>query len=134
MEEIMQTLTKDELGEIEYSIDKLLCRIGMPVCLKGYSYARLAIIYAIQDSQSIYKMTKQIYPMVARTFNTTSSRVERAIRHAVERTWETGTVKQAVRIYGYLIRDTEFKPTNSEFIAEMAEIVKRELKISNYAV
>ena len=130
--ENLQMLKIRECGDtydIEESITRLLFRICMPVSIRGYSYLKTAIAYAMDDPERIYSITKQIYPYVAKKHGSTPSRVERAMRHAIERAWCLGDIKNAVEKYGYSFRDYEFKPTNSEFIAETVEILQRESRL-----
>lgn len=117
--------------ELEDSISRLLFRIGMPASIRGYSYLKTAIAYAIEDPDRIYSITKQIYPYVAKKHSSTPSRVERAMRHAIERAWCLGDIEKAVEKYGYSFREFEYKPTNSEFIAESVEILERESRLGN---
>lgn len=133
MENLQMLKMKDEklTYDIDDSITRILCRIGMPAGIRGYAYVKTAITYAVEDNNRIYAITKQIYPEVAKQHNSTASRVERAIRHAIERTWSMGSVKRAVDLYGYSFRDLEFKPTNSEFIAEVVEIIMKEYRLGN---
>lgn len=119
----------DNTYDVEESITRLLFRICMPVSIRGYSYLKTAIAYAMDDPERIYSITKQIYPYVAKKHGSTPSRVERAMRHAIERAWYLGDIKNAVEKYGYSFRDYEFKPTNSEFIAETVEILQRESRL-----
>lgn len=133
MEKLQMLKTNDVENsyDLEESIMRLLFRIGMPVSIRGYGYVKTAIAYAIEDTNRIYSITKQIYPYVANQHGTTASGVERCIRHAIERTWCLGDIKKAIELYGYSFRDWKFKPTNSEFIAEVVEILQRESRLGN---
>ena len=93
----------------------------MPAHIKGYQYLRVAITMAVMDSSILDSVTKQLYPSVARQFQTTPSRVERAIRHAVEVAWDRGNVETLNSYFGYTIHNNKGKPTNSEFIAMIAD-------------
>ena len=97
--------------------------------IKGYQYLREAIIIAVENMDVINAITKILYPQVAKTFQTTSSRVERAIRHAIEVAWERGDIETLQRFFGYTVSNAKGKPTNSEFIALIAD--KLQLQIKN---
>ena len=93
----------------------------MPAHIKGYQYLREAIILTINDMDMINAVTKVLYPEVAKRFNTTPSRVERAIRHAIEVAWDRGDVEVLQKFFGYTVSGIKGKPTNSEFIAMIAD-------------
>lgn len=112
---------------LEAQVTKIIHRIGVPAHIKGYQYLRTAIIMTIQDNDIINSVTKILYPSVAKVYSTTSSRVERAIRHAIEVAWERGDIDTLNSYFGYTIQNTRGKPTNSEFIAMIAD----NLRISN---
>ena len=112
---------------LEAQVTKIIHRIGVPAHIKGYQYLRTAIIMTIEDSDIINSVTKILYPSVAKVYSTTSSRVERAIRHAIEVAWERGDIDTLNSYFGYTIQNTRGKPTNSEFIAMIAD----NLRISN---
>ena len=95
--------------------------IGVPAHIKGYQYLREAIILTINDMDAINAVTKVLYPEVARKFSTTPSRVERAIRHAIEVAWDRGDVETLQKFFGYTVSGIKGKPTNSEFIAMIAD-------------
>ena len=107
--------------DIETQVTKMIHQIGVPAHIKGYQYLRTAIILVIQDSAIINSVTKQLYPTIGKTFSTTSSRVERAIRHAIEVAWDRGDYDTITEIFGYTIQSSRGKPTNSEFIAMVAD-------------
>ena len=98
-----------------------ILEIGIPAHVKGYHYVRSAILLAIEAPDAINAVTKIIYPTIAKMYNTTSSRVERAIRHAIEVAWDRGNVDILNNIFGYSISSSRGKPTNSEFIAMIAD-------------
>ena len=100
----------------------------MPAHIKGYHYLREAILYTIKDMEAINAVTKVLYPAVAKRFNTTASRVERAIRHAIEVAWDRGDLETLQRFFGYTVSNTKGKPTNSEFIALIADKLQLQLK------
>lgn len=104
--------------------------IGVPAHIKGYQYLREAIILAVNDGEIMNSVTKLLYPTVAKTFKTTPSRVERAIRHAIEVAWDRGDVDVLNSYFGYTIQNSRGKPTNSEFIAMISDKLKLNLKIS----
>ena len=101
-----------------------------PFDMKGYQYLREAIILSINDSEMMNSVTKVLYPTVAKTFSTTSSRVERAIRHAIEVAWDRGDVDVLSSYFGYTIQNSRGKPTNSEFIAMISDKLRLSMKIS----
>jgi two-component system, response regulator, stage 0 sporulation protein A len=107
--------------DMEIIVTDIIHQIGVPAHIKGYHYLREAILLAINDDQMINSVTKVLYPTVARHNNTTSSRVERAIRHAIEVAWDRGNVDVLNSYFGYTIHNARGKPTNSEFIAMIAD-------------
>ena len=102
-------------------LSSIFIRAGIPPHIKGYQYLRTAIMMAIDDSDVINSVTKVLYPSVAKKFGTTTSRVERAIRHAIEVAWDRGDVDTLTSYFGYTIQNSRGKPTNSEFIAMIAD-------------
>jgi len=102
-------------------VTSLLHDIGVPAHIKGYQYLRDSIMMVISNPEVINAVTKVLYPEVARRYNTTPSRVERAIRHAIEVAWDRGDVEQIQKIFGYTVSNQKGKPTNSEFIAMLAD-------------
>ena len=115
-------------GNIETLVTSIIHEIGVPAHIKGYQYLREAIIIATQDMDVINAITKVLYPQVAKTFQTTPSRVERAIRHAIEVAWDRGDLDTLQRFFGYTVSNTKGKPTNSEFIALIADKLQLQLK------
>ena len=115
---------------IEALVTNLIHEVGVPAHIKGYQYLREAIIMVINDIEVINQITKSLYPQIADRFNTTPSRVERAIRHAIEVAWGRGDQKTVEKIFGYTISAAKGKPTNSEFIAMIADKLRLELKIA----
>ena len=107
--------------ELESAVTEIIHEIGVPAHIKGYQYLREAIILTIRDMEVINAVTKVLYPAVARKFGTTPSRVERAIRHAIEVAWDRGDIETLQRIFGYTVSNIKGKPTNSEFIAMIAD-------------
>ena len=117
----------DKAG-IESMVTSIIHEIGVPAHIKGYQYLREAIIIAVNDMDVINAITKVLYPQVAKTFQTTPSRVERAIRHAIEVAWDRGDLDTLQRFFGYTVSNTKGKPTNSEFIALIADKLQLQLK------
>ena len=113
---------------IEAMVTGIIHEIGVPAHIKGYQYLREAIIIAVGDMDVINAITKVLYPQVAKTFQTTPSRVERAIRHAIEVAWDRGDLDTLQRFFGYTVSNTKGKPTNSEFIALIADKLQLQLK------
>ncbi len=120
-------------GSIEAMVTGIIHEIGVPAHIKGYQYLREAIIIAVNDMDVINAITKVLYPQVAKTFGTTPSRVERAIRHAIEVAWDRGDLDTLQRFFGYTVSNTKGKPTNSEFIALIADKLQLQLKGQNVA-
>ena len=118
---------------IETMVTGIIHEIGVPAHIKGYQYLREAIIIAVNDMDVINAITKVLYPQVAKTFGTTPSRVERAIRHAIEVAWDRGDLDTLQRFFGYTLSNTKGKPTNSEFIALIADKLQLQLKSAEAA-
>ncbi len=121
---------RNNQGSLEICVTEIIHQIGVPAHIKGYQYLRDAILMAIDDDDIINAVTKQLYPTIAKRHNTTSSRVERAIRHAIEVAWDRGDVDVLNSYFGYTIHNDRGKPTNSEFIAMIADKFRLQLKIS----
>jgi two-component system response regulator (stage 0 sporulation protein A) len=113
---------------IEAMVTNIIHEIGVPAHIKGYQYLREAIIIAVDDMEVINAITKVLYPQVAKAFGTTPSRVERAIRHAIEVAWDRGDLDTLQRFFGYTVSNTKGKPTNSEFIALIADKLQLQLR------
>ena len=107
-------------ADLEEIVTDIIHEIGVPAHIKGYQYLREAIILTINDMDAINAVTKVLYPEVARKFSTTPSRVERAIRHAIEVAWDRGDIEVLQKYFGYTVSNIKGKPTNSEFIAMIA--------------
>ena len=114
----------DPEAELEAKVTKIIHQIGVPAHIKGYQYLRTAIIMTMQDTELINSITKQLYPGVAKKYGTTSSRVERAIRHGIETAWDRGDVDVLNSYFGYTIQSQRGKPTNSEFIALISDKIR----------
>ena len=110
-----------EPSDLESQVTEIIHRIGVPAHIKGYQYLRTAIMMTIEDNDLINAVTKVLYPAVAKKYQTTSSRVERAIRHAIEVAWDRGDIDTLNAFFGYTIQNERGKPTNSEFIAMIAD-------------
>lgn len=110
-----------EQANLEAVVTDIIHEIGVPAHIKGYQYLREAIILTINDMDMINAVTKVLYPEVARKFGTTPSRVERAIRHAIEVAWDRGDIETLQKFFGYTVSNIKGKPTNSEFIAMIAD-------------
>ena len=113
---------------LEAKVTNVIHEVGVPAHIKGYQYLREAIIMVVNDIDVINQITKSLYPKIANKFNTTPSRVERAIRHAIEVAWGRGQQEAVENIFGYTISASKGKPTNSEFIAMIADKLRLELK------
>lgn len=116
-------------SNLELQVTEIIHQIGVPAHIKGYQYLRDAILMAIEDDSIINAVTKRLYPAVAKRHGTTSSRVERAIRHAIEVAWDRGDVDTLTAYFGYTIHTERGKPTNSEFIAMISDKFRLQLKI-----
>lgn len=119
-----------EPSDLEAQVTEIIHRIGVPAHIKGYQYLRTAIMMTIEDNDLINAVTKVLYPSVAKKYQTTSSRVERAIRHAIEVAWDRGDIDTLNAFFGYTIQNERGKPTNSEFIAMIADNMRLKNKIS----
>ena len=126
-------IRRSDKTSIETMVTGIIHEIGVPAHIKGYQYLREAIIIAVNDMDVINAITKVLYPQVAKTFGTTPSRVERAIRHAIEVAWDRGDLDTLQRFFGYTVSNTKGKPTNSEFIALIADKLQLQLKSAEAA-
>ena len=131
LERMRQAVRNGETEEespvaLERLVTSIIHEVGVPAHIKGYQYVREAIILAVQDMDVINAVTKVLYPEVARRYNTTPSRVERAVRHAIETAWDRGDLETLQRYFGYTVSNTKGKPTNLEFIAMIADRIKNE--------
>ena len=120
---------EDKTPDIETQVTKIIHQIGVPAHIKGYQYLRTAILLTVRDSEMINSVTKILYPSVAKKYQTTTSRVERAIRHAIEVAWDRGDVDTLNAYFGYTIQNNRGKPTNSEFIAMIADNLRLKYKL-----
>ena len=119
----------DASPDIESQVTQIIHQIGVPAHIKGYQYLRTAILLTVKDSDIINSVTKVLYPSVAKKYQTTTSRVERAIRHAIEVAWDRGDVDTLNSYFGYTIQNNRGKPTNSEFIAMIADNLRLKYKL-----
>lgn len=115
-------------ADMEAQVTKIIHQIGVPAHIKGYQYLRTAILMTIEDNDIINSVTKVLYPTIAKKYGTTTSRVERAIRHAIEVAWDRGDIDTLNSYFGYTIQNSRGKPTNSEFIAMIADNLRLKYK------
>ena len=125
--ELAPECKKDE-SNLEALVTNVIHEVGVPAHIKGYQYLREAIMMVVNDIDIINQITKQLYPEIAEKYKTTPSRVERAIRHAIEVAWGRGQTDTVESIFGYTVSAAKGKPTNSEFIAMIADKLRLELK------
>ncbi len=118
-------------NNLEIQVTDILHQIGVPAHIKGYHYLRDSIMMSVQQPEIINAVTKQLYPSVAKKYETTSSRVERAIRHAIEVAWDRGDVDVLNSYFGYTIHNSRGKPTNSEFVAMISDKLRLQMKNGN---
>ncbi|MEQ8196796.1 MAG: sporulation transcription factor Spo0A [Clostridiaceae bacterium] len=126
----VKTETRKDPIDLETEITSIIHEIGVPAHIKGYMYLREAITMVVNDMELLSAVTKELYPAIAKNYNTTASRVERAIRHAIEVAWGRGQVETINRLFGYTIHNDKGKPTNSEFIAMVADKLRLKNKVS----
>ncbi|MCI9605711.1 MAG: sporulation transcription factor Spo0A [Oscillospiraceae bacterium] len=120
---------EDTRGQgLESTVTAIIHEIGVPAHIKGYQYLREAIMITVEDMDVINAVTKVLYPEVAKRFGTTASRVERAIRHAIEVAWDRGDLETLQKYFGYTVSNAKGKPTNSEFIAMIADRLQLQRK------
>ena len=119
---------------LEEMVTSIIHEVGVPAHIKGYQYVREAIMITVENMEVINSVTKILYPEVAKRYNTTPSRVERAIRHAIEVAWDRGDLETLQRFFGYTVSNTKGKPTNSEFIALIADRLQLQLRDLEQAV
>lgn len=122
--------SRNSSNDLQMTVSEIMHQIGVPAHIKGYQYLREAIVLSINDREMMSSVTKVLYPTVAKMYSTTASRVERAIRHAIEVAWDRGDVDVLSSYFGYTIQNTRGKPTNSEFIAMISDKLRLRMKIS----
>lgn len=117
---------------LEEKVTEIIHEIGVPAHIKGYQYLREAIIMSVNDMEMLNSITKILYPEIAKKYQTTPSRVERAIRHAIEVAWSRGKMDTIDELFGYTVSNGKGKPTNSEFVALIADKIRLEYKARAY--
>jgi two-component system response regulator (stage 0 sporulation protein A) len=127
---ITVTLPTPTPKNLEVEVTKIIHEIGVPAHVKGYQYLRDAIMLVVEEINYLGAVTKELYPTIAKKYDTTPSRVERAIRHAIELAWDRGDIDKINKFFGYTISGEKGKPTNSEFIAIIADRLRLENKVS----
>ena len=127
---ITSSTKQNSCENLELEITNIIHEIGVPAHIKGYQYLRDAIMMVVQDMELLGAITKELYPAIAKKNNTTPSRVERAIRHAIEVAWNRGKIETIDRLFGYTVQHDKGKPTNSEFIAIISDKLRLEFKAS----
>lgn len=120
---------KNNPGDIEAEITKIINGIGIPANVKGYTYLRRAIAIAVEEPKILSSMTRELYPTIAEIYNTTGSRVERAIRHAIDIAWSRGQLENMYEIFGFAATREKTKPSNGEFIAMVADRLRLARKV-----
>lgn len=130
---VINTVFENHLPSFERSLEaevtSIIHEIGVPAHIKGYQYLRDAIIMSVNDGEMLSSITKRLYPTIAKNHKTTSSRVERAIRHAIEVAWSRGKMDTIEELFGYTVSSRKGKPTNSEFVALIADKIRLEYKM-----
>ncbi len=129
-EEKMAEIDNEEF-DVEIMVSNMIKTIGVPAHIKGYQFLRDAIMWVVEDMELINAVTKELYPGIAKKHKTTSSRVERAIRHAIEVSWQRGDIDTLNKLFGHTVKFTKDKPTNSEFIAMIADKIRLKIKRQN---
>ena len=125
VERVMTEVPKKTIvRDLEQDVTDMIHEIGVPAHIKGYQYLREAIMMSVEDQSMISSITKILYPTIAKRFQTTPSRVERAIRHAIEVAWSRGRMETLDALFGYTVDTGKGKPTNSEFIALIADRIR----------
>ncbi|MDD6155840.1 MAG: sporulation transcription factor Spo0A [Lachnospiraceae bacterium] len=124
--EKLEPVTEEQLERV---VTDIIHEVGVPAHIKGYQYLREAIIMSVQDMDMLNSITKMLYPTIAKKYDTTSSRVERAIRHAIEVAWSRGKMDTIDELFGYTISNGKGKPTNSEFIALITDRIRLQTKM-----
>ena len=117
-----------KISNLESDVTNIIHEIGVPAHIKGYQYLRDAIIMSVNDNEILGSITKRLYPAIAKSHKTTSSRVERAIRHAIEVAWSRGKMDTIEELFGYTVNSGKGKPTNSEFVALIADKIRLDYK------
>lgn len=110
--------------KVEQLVSHMMLDMGVPAHLKGYRYVRTAVLIAEEDMKVVGSVTKLLYPEIAKQYNTTDCKVERAIRNAIEISWERGNKETFERLFGYCVKSGQGRPTNSEYIATVADTIR----------
>lgn len=118
------SVSAEKPRDLEKDVTNMIHEIGVPAHIKGYQYLREAIMMSVDDTEMLGSVTKVLYPTIAKHYQTTPSRVERAIRHAIEVAWSRGKMETLDALFGYTINTGKGKPTNSEFIALIADRIR----------
>lgn len=126
--EVSEYIAPSKTKNLDVAVTNIIHEMGVPAHIKGYHYLRDAILMVIEEINLLGAVTKELYPMIAKKYNTTPSRVERAIRHAIELAWDRGNIEMMTKFFGYTINLQRGKPTNSEFIAMVADKLRIESK------
>lgn len=126
--EPVSNLPQAQTFDLEALVTEFIHELGVPAHIKGYQYIRSAIMMVVEDMELLNYITKQLYPTIAKKYKTTSSRVERAIRHSIEVAWSRGKPETMDEIFGYTVDTGKGKPTNSEFIAMVADRIRLQIK------
>lgn len=129
IESILSNKRPNEEASLEVVVTEIIRRLGIPAHVKGYQYLRTAIVNTVDDVSLMDSITKQLYPEVAKQHSTTSTRVERAIRHAIEIAWTRGNSEELNELFGYSVNTADRKPTNSEFIALVSDRLRLDRSI-----
>lgn len=127
---VAQYISTSKPRNLDVAVTNIIHEMGVPAHIKGYHYLREAILCVINEVNLLGAVTKELYPMIAQKYQTTPSRVERAIRHAIELAWDRGNIEMMTKFFGYTINLERGKPTNSEFIAMVADKLRIEAKVS----
>ena len=128
IEDLLRRKRSGQSYDMEEQVTKIIHQLGVPAHIKGYQYLRYAIMLTLEDAEVINSVTKVLYPAVAKRYGTTTSRVERAIRHAIEVAWDRADIDVINSYFGYTIQNSRGKPTNSEFIALIADNLRLKYK------
>lgn len=121
-------MQKDAGKKMEQLVSHMMLDMGVPAHLKGYRYVRTAVLMAEEDMKVVGSVTKLLYPEIAKRYNTTDGKVERAIRNAIEISWERGNKETFEKLFGYCADNGQGRPTNSEYIAAMADTIRIQMK------
>ncbi len=123
-QDVLEERREQKEKNLEKDVTEMIHEIGVPAHIKGYQYLREAIMMSVEDTEMLGSVTKILYPTIAKKFQTTPSRVERAIRHAIEVAWSRGKMETLDALFGYTINTGKGKPTNSEFVALIADKIR----------